>query len=312
MWVLTGGAGYIGSHVSQAMVDAGFEVLILDNLSNGLESRVPKSAEFIKGDIRDESVVKKVLGRKNVVGVINLAGLKSVEESQLQPNLYLSVNFKGVSTILNAAKKFGVRNFLQSSSAAVYGRSDSEFVSEKSICNPISVYGESKLLAENEINQFSLDGHGNVTSLRYFNVLGATSPILRDSSKANVLPKVLTEILAGRPPIVFGNDYPTRDGTCVRDYVHVADIARAHVLAASKMLREILPQAINLGTGRGYSVYEVIREVQRVKGTSYVPIVHSRRNGDAPMLIAKTGLAKDALDFVAEFDLKQMVESAIG
>lgn len=311
MWLVTGGAGYIGSHVLLKMKKAGFELATLDNLSSGLVKRIPSGVAFIEGDICDYELVSRVLKENQIEGIINLAALKSVEESKRFPEDYERINHLGTKMLVDCGIQAGVKYFIQSSTAAVYGNTDSGFVYENSELNPISPYGESKVLAEKEVARFVQKGGRRGTSLRYFNVLGSESPLLKDNSKANIVPMVLEALAEGAPPEIFGDDYLTKDGTCIRDYIHVSDVARAHVLAAIKLQAEILPPAINIGTGLGYSVREVIREILVQSKTKVEPIVVGRREGDPAVLVSKVELSKRVLDFNPHLGLKRMIESSL-
>ena len=311
MWLVTGGAGYIGSHVVLKMKEAGFEVLILDNLSSGLTERIPVGVKLIKGDICDFDLVSKILLENKVEGIINLAALKSVQESKQIPEEYERINHIGTKILVDCANMAGVKIFIQSSTAAVYGKSDSGLVSEKSKLNPISPYGESKLLAEREVERFIDENGRRGTSLRYFNVLGSESLLLKDNSKANVVPMVLEALAKGAAPQIFGGDYQTKDGTCIRDYIHVSDIARAHVLAAKRLKQGSLPGAINIGTGEGYSVREIMSEIIRQCNSKLSPVVVGRREGDPAKLVAAVDLAIEALGFTASCSLKEMISSSI-
>lgn len=311
MWLVTGGAGYIGSHVVLKMSEAGFEVVVLDNLSSGLIERIPVGVNFIKGDICDFDLVSQLLLENKVEGIINLAALKSVEESKQIPEEYERINHLGTKILVDCAIKAGAKVFIQSSTAAVYGKSDSGLVSETSELSPISPYGESKVLAEREVERFIGKDGRRGTCLRYFNVLGSESPLLKDNSKANVVPMVLEALAKGAPPQIFGDDYQTKDGTCIRDYIHVSDIARAHVLAVIKLQTGVLPPAINIGTGHGYSVREVMREILVQSSSKNEPIVVGRREGDPAILISDVTLIRELLGFKAELSLFQMIRSSI-
>ena len=311
MWLVTGGAGYIGSHVLLKMKEAGFALVTLDNLSSGLVKRIPSGVNLIEGDICDSDLVSRVLKENHIEGIINLAALKSVEESKRIPDEYERINHLGTKILVDYAILAGVKIFIQSSTAAVYGNSESGFVSETSELNPISPYGQSKVFAENEVVRFVQGDGRRGTSLRYFNVLGSESPLLKDNSKANVVPLVLEAIAKGAPPEIFGDDYLTKDGTCIRDYIHVSDIARAHVLAAIKLQTGTLPLAINIGTGHGYSVREVMSEILVQSNSKAEPVVVSRREGDPAVLVARVDLASEALAFKAECSLREMISSSV-
>lgn len=311
MWLVTGGAGYIGSHVLFKMKEAGFALATLDNLSSGLVKRIPSGVNLIEGDICDSDLVSRVLTENHIEGIINLAALKSVEESKRIPDEYERINHLGTKILVDCAILAGVKIFIQSSTAAVYGNSESGFVSETSELNPISPYGQSKVLAEKEVARFVQEGGRRGTSLRYFNVLGSESPLLKDNSKANVVPMVLEALAKGTPPEIFGDDYLTKDGTCIRDYIHVSDIARAHVLAAIKLQGGTLPPAINIGTGHGYSVREVMSEILVQSNSNTEPVVVSRREGDPAVLVARVDLALEAMGFTADRSLGEMISTSV-
>ena len=311
MWLVTGGAGYIGSHVLLKMKEAGFALVTLDNLSSGLVKRIPSGVNLVEGDICDSDLVSRVLKENHIEGIINLAALKSVEESKRIPDEYERINHLGTKILVDCAILAGVKIFIQSSTAAVYGNSESGFVSETSELNPISPYGQSKVFAEKEVERFVQGDGRRGTSLRYFNVLGSDSPVLKDNSKANIVPMVLEALTKGAPPEIFGDDYLTKDGTCIRDYIHVSDIARAHVLAAIKLQRGTLPPAINIGTGHGYSVREVMSEILVQSNSKVEPVVVGRREGDPAVLTSDVSLIRDLLEFRAEKSLFEMIRSSI-
>ncbi len=310
-WLVTGGAGYIGAHVIRELVSAKEEIIILDDLSTGIIANVPKNIELIEGSITDAKVVQATLEKYSISGVINLAALKSVAESELYPEKYESVNHVGVRTLIEESKKFGVKYFIQSSTAAVYGNSKSGYVSEGDETIPISQYGLTKNKAEDALNEALDSKFLKGVSLRYFNVLGSATPELRDRSTANIVPMVLESLSINKAPTIFGDDYNTHDGTCIRDYVHVEDIARAHALAAIKLRTSSLPKAINIGTGKGFSVREVMTEILKQISSGLEPTVIERRQGDPAILVAKIQLAKTVLGFEAKKTLKEMLTSSI-
>lgn len=310
-WLVTGSSGYIGQHVVQQFLSNGLEVIGLDRNESPINSPLNNKIKVYLGDICNHLFVSEVFKKESIVGIINLAALKSVDESLAKPELYKHVNFQGVQTLLSESIKSGVQYFIQSSTAAVYGSSQDGFVDEKSETNPISPYGTTKLMAESALSAEIRRGAIRGTSLRYFNVIGSSSPELQDSSKANIVPMVLGAIREGQNPRIFGADYETPDGTCVRDYVHVVDIARAHLQAAERVQKLDLPPAINIGSGRGYSVREIMNEILAQSGSSLIPEVHPRRPGDPSSLVARVDLADQVLGFRAELSLSQMVSSAI-
>jgi UDP-glucose 4-epimerase len=308
-WLITGGAGYIGSHVVDLFLSAGESVVVIDNLKSGNTSRLPQDVSFFNGDITKESDLDSLFTRFEITGIINLAGLKSVEESSRIPYEYFRVNSTGVKILLSKAKEFGIKYFIQSSTAAVYGNLESGIAHEQLTTNPISVYGMSKLQAEayleDEISVGSIRG----TSLRYFNVVGAKNLKLRDFSTENLFPIVANAVKNNLPISVFGTDYQTRDGSCIRDYVHVLDIAQAHLLAARAIEKQEIPKQLNIGTGYGYTVLEIIKAFQIFRKCEIPILKLPRRVGDPAILTADISLAVRELAFHAEFGLNQMVSS---
>ena len=308
-WLITGGAGYIGSHIAHTFVSEGEQVVILDSLSNGLVERVPRGVSLYEGDIASEEVYKKIFSQEKIEGVINLAALKSVEESMRLPDEYRRVNTYGVETALKMAVNHGVEIFLQTSTAAVYGNVEGGVAIESNKTNPISVYGSTKLDAEKILNSYVESGTIKGVSLRYFNVVGASTPKLRDTSISNLFPIAMNELRAHKAPSVFGNDYPTLDGSCIRDYVHVQDVADAHLLAVRALRADSLPGALNIGTGKGLSVFEVLDAMQTYLGTQAEIKIKPKREGDPASLIANVDLAWKHLGFRAKRSLEEMVST---
>jgi len=313
-WLLVGGAGYIGAHVADEFLASGKEVVIYDSLYQGLESRIEylrkkydKEIPLIVADIRDLDTFNKTLDQCQPYGIVHTAALKAVGESMEKPDEYFEVNFHATTKMLEAVTAHGIHNFIFSSTAAVYGAPDhSNPIKEDDKKNPISPYGASKLAAEGEVNKFlSIPGnHG--TSLRFFNVVGTAAPELLDNSVENLVPIVINKLKAGQPPVIYGTDYPTPDGTCVRDYVDVRDIARAHLAAADST--ETLPLAMNVGTGRGGSVREVIKLVCAAAGRNdVVADEKQRRAGDPAFLCADVSLIKDAIGFNSKYTLTESI-----
>jgi len=309
-WLITGGAGYIGSHVTKAMIEGGESAIVYDNLAAGLAKRVEGIAPVEVGDIRDIDTVKTVLLKYKINGIIHLAAKKSVEESERLPDEYEAVNHGGTQVLLQAAKDCNVEAFLFSSTAAVYGNPSAGFVDEQSPTAPISPYGATKLKAEEAINKFINDGVLKATSLRYFNVAGAANKKLADTSKSNLIPMVLDAIKRGQQPQIYGDNYPTKDGTCIRDYVHVEDIAAAHLLASKALFASELPPCLNIGTGVGYSVQEVINALLRESNSDLQPLIALGRPGDPASLVANIALAKAILNFTASRGLDEIVHSS--
>jgi UDP-glucose 4-epimerase len=309
-WLLTGGAGYIGSHVADEFLASGKDVVIYDSLYQGLESRIEylrkkynKEIPLIIADIRDTSKFNEVLATYKPYGIVHTAALKAVGESMEKPDEYFEVNFHATTKMLALAASHNIHHFIFSSTAAVYGAPDhSNPIKEDDPKNPISPYGASKLAAESEVNKFLTTPGNHGTSLRFFNVVGTAAPELLDNSVENLVPIVINKLKAGQPPVIYGTDYPTPDGTCVRDYVDVRDIARAHLAAAD--FEGALPLAMNVGTGRGGSVREVIKLVCEAAGRSdVVAIEEGRRAGDPAFLCADVSLIKRAIGFSSKYSL---------
>lgn len=310
-WLITGGAGYIGSHVTQAIVDSGDSAVVFDSLISGTADRVNEFAPVEIGDIHDLDKVKTILIKYKIDGIIHLAAKKSVEESMRIPKEYEYVNYLGTQNLLNAAKDCGVGAFLFSSSAAVYGNPNSMFVDEQSPTLPISPYGKTKLSAEKAVEAFVEGGILRASSLRYFNVAGAGSKKMSDTSKSNLIPIVLDAIARNQQPQIFGNEYPTKDGTCIRDYVHVQDVANAHVVIGKALFTHELPRCFNIGTGIGYSVQEVMEALIRESNSNLQPAIVGARTGDPASLVANVSLVKKALNFTAKRNLIDIVRSTI-
>ena len=260
-------------------------------------------------DVRDYAKVDALIAAHNFTGIIHTAALKAVGESMEKPDEYLEVNYTATVELIESAKRHGVTRFIFSSTAAVYGSPDSmEPCREDGPTAPISPYGSSKLLAESKVTDFiSIPGnHGS--SLRFFNVVGSSNKALLDNSVENLVPIVINKIKAGQAPVIYGHDYPTTDGTCVRDYVDVRDIAAAHLAAADAT--QALPPTMNIGTGNGASVREIVKFVIDAMGRSDVtPIDADRRAGDPAFLCADVSLAKSAMGFTSRYSLKASVES---
>lgn len=309
-WLLTGGAGYIGAHVAHALLRIGLQIVVVDDLSTGDRRNVPAEAPLYKVDVCDEDAVFRILERHDIDGVIHLAALKSVEESVSDPLLYWRVNAGGTAALLRAACKAGIGSFVLSSSSSVYGDVRTANVTEAAATVPINPYGRTKLVGE-QILADAARAHGlRWVALRYFNVAGAGHPSLMDKSHTTLFPTMLRSLSIGQPPVIFGEDYPTADGSCVRDFIHVVDLAEAHVAAALSISRSPLNCAINVGTGTGASVREVIDAARSVTGIELPARVAPRRPGDAPQVVGDVSLAEELLGWTAQYSLLQMVESA--
>ena len=315
-WLLTGGAGYIGTHIADEFIRNGKSVVIVDSLYQGLESRITflrakHGAEipFIKCDIRDYNEIESVIREYKIDGIVHTAALKAVGESMEKPDEYFQVNLDATKELIEIAKRNGVKKFIFSSTAAVYGSPDSmEPCKEDGPKAPISPYGDSKYQAESSVTAFINEPGNHGTSLRFFNVVGTAAPELLDNSVENLVPIVLGKLNKGEAPVIFGTDYPTTDGTCIRDYVDVRDIARAHLAAANATTK--LPPAMNIGTGRGASVREIIKLVLDATNKSDTAVIENpRRAGDPAFLCADVTLAKSAMGFESQYSLEASIRS---
>lgn len=317
-WMITGGAGYIGAHIMRAMRDAGFDTVVVDDLSSGIAERVPGDVPLVVAPIQDRALMARVMREHEVTGVIHLAAKKAVAESVERPLFYFDENVGGLVQLLFAMDDAGVNNIIYSSSASVYGSPQDGYVTEHSATHPVSPYGQTKVAGEwlvrDAAKARALAGRAlSQISLRYFNVAGAGSPDLGDTSVANLIPMVFRALGAGTVPEIFGTDYATPDGTCIRDYVHVVDLAKAHV-AAAKACQSADPGetklTLNVGTGEGTSVREVMRVVREVTGIDFVPREVGRRPGDPALLVARADLIANVLEWCPHFGLREIVSSA--
>ncbi|MFF6994648.1 UDP-glucose 4-epimerase GalE [Streptomyces sp. NPDC008313] len=311
-WLITGGAGYIGAHVARAMTEAGERVVALDDLSTGVPDRLPASIPLVQGSSLDGELLKRVLAEHAVTGVVHLAARKQVGESVEQPVRYYQENVGGLATLLEAVAGAGIERFVFSSSAAVYGNPDVDLITEDTPCVPMSPYGETKLAGEWLVRAAGR-AHGIATvCLRYFNVAGAAAPELADTGVFNVVPMAFDRLTRGESPRVFGDDYPTPDGTGVRDYIHVADLADAHLAAARRLAegRVTGDLTVNIGRGEGVSVRELFTLIGEVSGDTRPAVVEARRPGDAPRAVASARLAGERLGWSARRGMREMVESA--
>ncbi|MEY9962961.1 UDP-glucose 4-epimerase [Streptacidiphilus sp. MAP12-16] len=311
-WLITGGAGFIGAHVVRAMVEDGRAVVVLDDLSTGDRERLPAEVPLVVGSTLDRPLLDRVLTDHGITGVLHIAAKKQVGESVEQPLRYYHENVEGLRVVLAAAADAGLRRFLLSSSAAVYGMPDVDTVTESTPCAPMSPYGETKLVGEWLVRAAGRAHGMGTVSLRYFNVAGAATPELGDPGIFNLVPMVFERLSAGKPPLVFGADYPTPDGTCVRDYIHVADIATAHVAAVRRL--EADPDGtelvLNIGRGEGVSVREMLDVIGRVTGLDASGEIVARRPGDPARVVASAELIAKELGWTAEHDLEDMITSA--
>ncbi|MGW3727940.1 UDP-glucose 4-epimerase GalE [Streptomyces sp. NPDC000851] len=310
-WLITGGAGYIGAHVVRAMTEAGEQAVVYDDLSTGIAERVPDGVPLVVGSTLDGELLRRVLTEHSVTGVVHLAAKKQVGESVDLPLHYYRENIEGLRVLLEAVTAAGVPSFVFSSSAAVYGMPDVHLVTEETPCAPMSPYGETKLAGEWLVRATGRATGLSTASLRYFNVAGAASPELADVGVFNLIPMVFEKLTEGAPPRIFGDDYPTPDGTCIRDYIHVVDLAEAHVAVARALQaspgRDL---TLNIGRGEGVSVREMIDRINAVTGHHRPPTVTPRRPGDPARVVASADRITAELGWKARHDVQDMITSA--
>ena len=310
-WLVTGGAGYIGAHVVRAFSEQGIKAVILDDLSSGHASFIPAGTPFVQGSILDGDLVLSTLRRFDITGVVHVAGFKYAGVSVQRPLHTYAQNVTGTLSLLAAMEEAGVSRIVFSSSAAVYGTPDTDMVTESTAKNPESPYGESKLIGEWLLRDQGVAQQLAHTSLRYFNVVGSGYPDVYDTSPHNLFPLVFDALLDGRTPRINGNDYPTPDGTCVRDYIHVADLALSHVAAARRLdAGEPIEPVYNLGSGDGVSVGEIMTAMREVTGIEFEPEIAPRRVGDPARIVASGELAARDLNWTMRHTLSEMVRSA--
>ncbi len=308
-WLVTGGAGYIGAHVARRLVESGRDVVVIDDLSTGFRSFVPDAASFVEGSLLDSDAVRAAL--EGVDGVVHLAALKYAGVSVAEPLRFYGNNVEGMRVLLEAMVAGGVERLVYSGSCSVYGTPSEDHVVESTPIGPESPYGETKLIGEWLAGATAVAHPLRYTSLRYFNVVGSGYDDVYDASPHNLFPLVFRAIDAGDAPKVFGTDYPTPDGSCVRDYIHVGDLADAHVTAAIRLEEgEELAPAYNIGTGTGLSVLAVIEAVRRVLDIDLETELVDRRPGDPARIIADVSLATTHLGWTAKLGVDDMVRDA--
>jgi len=307
-WLVTGGAGYIGSHVARHFLAAGIEVVVLDDLSSGDRSFMPEGVLFEQGTLVDAAFVDGVFARHQIDGVVHLAGYKYAGVSVQRPLHTYEQNVTATVNLLRAMEAAGVASIVFSSSAAVYGTPSVDLVDESTATNPESPYGETKLIGEWLIADQARAATLRHTSLRYFNVVGSDGA--PDVSPYNLFPLVFRALNAGTVPKIFGDTYATPDGTCVRDYVHVTDVAAAHVAAARALESGTLEPVYNLGSGTGLSVRQIMDEMAVVTGIPFEPKVDPARPGDPARIVASGELAARDLGWDPQHTLTDMIASA--
>jgi UDP-glucose 4-epimerase len=310
-WLVTGGAGYIGSHVVRAFLAEGIDVVVLDDLSSGHAEFVPAGVPFVRGTLLDTDLLAKTFADHSIDGVVHVAGFKYAGVSVTKPLHTYEQNVTATALLLAAMQEAGVGRIVFSSSAAVYGTPFTDLVTEETAKSPESPYGESKLIGEWLLRDQAVAAGLAHTSLRYFNVVGSGATELRDTSPHNLFPMVFEALIEGRTPRINGNDYQTEDGTCVRDYIHVADLAVSHVAAARRLgAGEEIAPVYNLGSGDGVSVGQIMSTVASVTGIPFTPEIGPRRTGDPDRIVASGEMAARDLDWKMRHSLEDMVRSA--
>jgi UDP-glucose 4-epimerase len=314
--LVTGGAGYIGGAVARQLLARGHAVTVYDNLEHGKRSSVPAAAEFIQGQVADAAALDRVFTGRKFDAVLHFAALIEAGESMRSPELYFRNNTAATTVLLECMVRHGIKHFVFSSTAAVYGNPVSVPIDENAATVPTNTYGESKLLVERMLPWFA-SAHGLRSAiLRYFNVAGAIDGHGEaHEPESHLIPQIL-DVAAGRREsiAIFGDDYPTADGTCIRDYIHVSDIGDAHLLALDALTGGITsdaPLVFNLGNGNGFSVHEVIAAARKVTGHAIPAVVKPRRAGDPARLVASSDKIRRELGWTPEFPLlEQIIESA--
>ena len=311
--VVTGGAGYVGSTTAERLIGAGHDIVVYDSLVRGHRAAVPPKATLVVGDIGDAALFEQTLRDHRIEAVLHCGGLALVGESVAEPDRYFEVNVVSGPKMLDAMRGAGVKRICFSSSAAVYGVPQSTPIEEEHPLRPVNAYGETKRAFEGMLDWYSRAYGIGAVSLRYFNVAGATDERGEDHRpETHLIPKILSSVASGQPLKVFGADYPTKDGTCVRDYIHVDDLADAHASALA-LTAEVTGKHVvcNLGSGSGFSVLEVLEAAQSVVGKDVQREVSDRRAGDPPVLVASNVRAREMLGWEPRHGtLAEMIGSA--
>jgi UDP-glucose 4-epimerase len=311
--LVTGAAGYIGSVVAEELIKDGKRIIVLDNLTQGHRESVADEALFVQGDLGDLNLLDELFRDNRIEAVVHLAARTLVGESVTNPAIYFENNLVYGLNLLNIMCKYQVHKIVFSSSCAVYGHARGKTINEDTPKNPINPYGEAKLAFERVLYWYAKSYELSSVSLRYFNAAGASIRCGEDHNpETHLIPNVIKAALGqGKNITVFGSDYPTQDGSCIRDYVHVIDIAHAHILALQKLDKPGLCKAYNLGNGKGYSVLEVIDATKKVTGADIQVVLSERRPGDPPVLVAEAGLARTELGWEPKYtDLAEIIENA--
>jgi len=311
--LVTGGAGYIGSHTVRQLTGKGFEVVVLDNLSRGHIESIPGNVHFEKADLLNEEGLKNAIGKYKIDAVIHFAAFAYVGESVENPSLYYRNNVIGSFNLIKVISELGIKKFVFSSTCSIYGNPENVPISEKEPANPINPYARTKYMIENILSDFETAYGLKYAALRYFNAAGDSDDGSIGEShepEPHLIPLVLFTALGKRDSIkIYGDDYDTPDGTCIRDYIHVNDLADAHIKAL-KYIENGASTVINLGTGNGYSVKEIIEAARRITGKEIKAEITGRRAGDPTVLVADNKKAKELLGWNPEYNLDGILKSA--
>lgn len=312
--LVTGGAGYIGSHVVRKLLEQNYKVVIIDNLSRGHKESVPGEAVFENADLLDSNAIREVLSRHTIDAVIHFAAFAYVGESVDNPEIYYKNNVGGSISLISALKDFNINKVVFSSTCSLYGNPEIIPISENESIKPINPYAKTKHMIENVLQDFDTAYGMKHVALRYFNAAGDDfDGVIGESHQpeTHLIPIVLEAALGKRKSVqVFGNDYPTADGTCIRDYIHVYDLADAHIRALKYLSEGGKSEVVNLGTGDGYSVMQIIETAKKVTGCEVPYFVSGRRAGDPAVLIADNRKAKQLLGWSPEYNLEDIISSA--
>ena len=311
--LVTGGAGYIGAHTAHLLGEQGYEVTVVDNLSRGHRHNIdPQRLRVL--DIADTEGLCRIFAERPLDAVIHFAAFIAVGESMSAPEMYFANNVSGSLSLLTAMIRSGVRRLVFSSTAAVYGMPATVPIKEEAPYAPVSPYGESKVMVEKLLRWFDMIHGLRSVSLRYFNASGADPKGKlgeEHEPETHLIPLLFRAILTGQPVTIFGEDYPTPDGTCIRDYIHVNDLAQAHILALEWLMGGGASDAINVGNGSGYSVREVVRAVEEVTGKKVPYVIGPRREGDPPELVADSSKLRRVLKWTPRHsELREIVSTA--
>lgn len=312
--LVTGGAGYIGSFMTKRLIEDGFEVIVVDSLERGQRDVIDEKAKFIEGDLQDKAFVQKVFSENTIDAVIHFAAFISMGESMVEPGLYFTNNVTPAINILEAMQQNGINKIIFSSTAGVYGNPNTVPIPETHPKNPTNPYGESKLMIERILKWYQRIFQINYVVLRYFNACGARlngEMGEMHNPESHIIPNAMRALLTNEKFKMFGIDYKTKDGTCVRDYIHVLDLVQAHILALKKISEKNGGFVYNVGTGSGYSNKEIIDMIKEVSGRELLVEAAPRRSGDADTLIADSSKIKRELNFSPKHsDLKTIISSA--